>query len=148
MLALDAGTRGTGSRIRAIAHYTGSLSGTQKKAVGGMKRMPTKYGNVRTTVDGITFDSKHEATRWIELKYMERAGLITNLVRQMPITLLPAQRNEKGKVIERPVKYIADFMYEENGQKVVEDAKGVKTKEYIIKRKLMLWRYGIRIKEV
>ena len=110
--------------------------------------MPTKYGNVRTTVDGITFDSKHEATHWIELKYMERAGLITNLVRQMPITLLPAQRNEKGKVIERPVKYIADFMYEENGQKVVEDAKGVKTKEYIIKRKLMLWRYGIRIKEV
>ena len=108
----------------------------------------SKYGNKKVTIDGMTFDSKHEAERWCELKYMERAGLITNLVRQMPITLLPAQRNEKGKVIERPVLYIADFSYTENGEQVIEDAKGVKTKEYIIKRKLMLYRYGIRIKEV
>lgn len=108
----------------------------------------SKYGNKKVELDGMIFDSKHEATRWIELKYMERAGLISNLVRQMPITLLPAQRNEKGKVIERPIKYVADFMYEENGKQVIEDAKGVRTKEYIIKRKLMLWRYGIRIKEV
>ena len=55
---------------------------------------------------------------------------------------------KKGKVIERPVKYVADFMYEENGQQVIEDAKGVRTKEYILKRKLMLYRYGIRIREV
>lgn len=107
-----------------------------------------KYGNKRTEVDGITFDSKKEAERWCELKLMERAGVISGLVRQMPITLLPAQRNEKGKVIERPVKYIADFMYTEDGKTVIEDAKGVRTKEYIIKRKLMLWRYGIKIKEV
>ena len=108
----------------------------------------SKYGNKKVMLDGMTFDSKHEAHRWCELKYMEKAGLITDLVRQFPITLLPAQRNENGKVIERPVKYVADFMYYENGQQVIEDAKGVKTKEYIIKRKLMLFRYGIRIKEV
>ena len=107
-----------------------------------------KYHNKKVTLDGMTFDSQHEAHRWCELKYMERAGLITDLVRQFPITLLPAQRNDIGKVIERPVKYVADFMYYENGQQVIEDAKGVKTKEYIIKRKLMLWRYGIKIKEV
>lgn len=108
----------------------------------------SKYGNKKVNLDGMTFDSQKEAHRWCELKYMERAGLITNLVRQMPITLLPAQRNEKGKVIERPVKYVADFMYEEDGKQIVEDAKGVRTKEYIIKRKLLLYRYGIRIKEV
>lgn len=109
-----------------------------------------KYGNKKVTIYGIQFDSQHEATRWCELKYMERAGLIKNLVRQMPITLLPAQRNEKGKVIERPVKYVADFMYEENGKQVVEDAKSpaTRTPEYIIKRKLLLYLYGIRIKEV
>ena len=107
-----------------------------------------KYRNEKITLDGMTFDSKHEATRWCELKLLERTGAISNLVRQMPITLLPAQRNDKGKVIERPVKYIADFMYEENGQTVIEDAKGVKTKEYIIKRKLMRWIHGIAIKEV
>ena len=108
----------------------------------------SKYGNQKTVIDGLMFDSKKEANRWCELKLMERAGVISNLVRQMPITLLPAQRNDKGKVIERPVKYVADFMYEEDGKQVIEDTKGVRTKEYIIKRKLMLWRYGIRIKEV
>ena len=109
-----------------------------------------KYRAKKTEVDGILFDSKHEAERWCELKLLERAGKITDLFRQMPITLIPAQRNEKGKVIERPVKYVADFMYTENGKTVFEDAKSpaTRTPEYIIKRKLMLWRYGIRIKEV
>ena len=107
-----------------------------------------KYGNKKTEIDGITFDSKHEAMRWCELKYMERAKLITDLKRQFPFTLIEAQRDAKGKVIERPVKYIADFVYTENGETVVEDAKGKKTPEYIIKRKLMLSRYGIRIREV
>ena len=107
-----------------------------------------KYGNRKTEVDGLLFDSKKEAERWCELKLLERAGVISDLFRQMPITLLPAQRNDKGKVIERPVKYVADFMYTENGQTVIEDVKGVRTKEYIIKRKLLLWRFGLRIKEV
>lgn len=108
-----------------------------------------KYGNRKTEIDGILFDSKHEATRWIELRYMERARLIKNLRRQVPFVLIPAQRID-GKLVERDCRYIADFVYEENGRTVVEDAKSpaTRTPEYKIKRKLMLERYGIEIKEV
>ena len=108
-----------------------------------------KYGNKKTVVDGQEFDSKKEATRWIELKYMERAGLITQLSRQTQFELIPAQR-ENGKVVERAVTYKADFTYYENGHYVCEDVKSqaTKTKEYIIKRKLMRYVHGIEIKEV
>ena len=108
-----------------------------------------KYRNQKVTVDGITFDSRKEATRYAELKLLERAGKITELQRQPGYTLIPKQvRN--GKMIERPVIYKADFAYhdEETGTDVVEDVKGLRTKEYIIKRKLMLWEYGIKIREV
>ena len=100
------------------------------------------------TPDGV-FDSKREYTRWCELKLMQRAGLITDLKRQVKYELLPTQRaaGKKGMVIEYPVYYIADFVYTENGREVVEDSKGAKTPEYIIKRKLMLYFHGIRIKE-
>lgn len=106
-----------------------------------------KYGNRKTTVDGVTYDSAKEARRGAELRLMERAGVIRNLAAQVKFTLIPAQRID-GKLIERPVTYVADFVYTEDGQTVVEDVKGVKTKDYIIKRKLMLWRYGIRVREV
>ena len=93
---------------------------------------------------------------------LERAGEITNLQRQVPYLLIPEQRApstevykkgsragqpKPGPVLERRVVYIADFVYQQNGETVVEDTKGIKTKEYIIKRKLLLYRYGIRIKE-
>ena len=107
-----------------------------------------KYGNKKTELDGIVFDSKHEAERWIELKYLARAGIITDLKRQVKYTLIGAQYDENKKLIERPVTYIADFVYKENGKIVVEDAKGMRTDVYKIKRKLLLMIYGIRIKEV
>ena len=107
----------------------------------------SKYRNKKWELDGQTFDSQHEARRYQELRYLLRAGIISNLQRQVPYELIPSQKRD-GKVVERPVKYIADFVYTENGEEVVEDAKGVRTKEYIIKRKLMLWQYGIRVKEV
>ena len=107
-----------------------------------------KYGNKKTEVDGYLFDSRKEAHHYLELKYMLRAGLIENLRLQVPFVLIPPQKDEKGKVIERAVVYKADFVYEQNGETVVEDTKGFKTKEYIIKRKLLLERYGYRIKEV
>lgn len=107
-----------------------------------------KYGNRKTTIDGIKFDSAKEAQRWSELKLLERAGEISELQRQVSFTLVPAQVDENGKVIERPVRYVADFAYKENGVYTVEDAKGFRTKEYVIKRKLMLWQFGVRIKEV
>lgn len=106
-----------------------------------------KFGNRKTLFNGITFDSRREAKRYAELVLLLRAGQISNLRRQVPFELLPSQKRN-GKVIERPVKYVADFVYIENGQEVVEDAKGLRTKEYILKRKLMLWQYGIQIKEV
>lgn len=102
----------------------------------------SKYGNIKTvTSDGITHDSIREANRWCELKLLERAGKISDLQRQVKFELIPKQDGE------RPVYYIADFVYVENGREVVEDAKGKRTKEYIIKRKLMLYFHGIKIKE-
>lgn len=108
-----------------------------------------KYHNKKTIVDGITFDSKKEGQRYIELKLLERGGLISNLQRQVKYTLIPSQKID-GKVVERAVTYSADFVYKDNetGQTVVEDTKGIKTKDYIIKRKLMLYVHGIRIMEV
>ena len=106
-----------------------------------------KYGAKKVELDGIRFDSKKEARVYSELKLLERAGKICDLRLQVPFDLLPAQKIG-GKVVERKVTYKADFVYHENGLQVVVDAKGVRTKEYIIKRKLMLYLFGIRIKEV
>ena len=108
----------------------------------------SKYNARKTTVDGITYDSRKEAQRAQELRLMLRAGIISNLREQVPYELIPAQKNEYGKVIERAVVYKADFVYDEKGKTVVEDTKGVRTKEYILKRKLLLYMYGIRIREV
>ena len=106
-----------------------------------------KYYAKKVTVDGITFDSKKEARRYSELLLLERAGKIQHLARQVQFELIGSQRIN-GKVVERPCTYKADFTYWENGKYVVEDTKGIKTKDYIIKRKLMLYVHGIQIKEV
>ena len=107
----------------------------------------SKYHSKKVTVDGETFDSKREYLRWRELQLLEKAGKIKNLQRQQRIELIPSQRID-GKVVERPCFYVADFIYEEDGKKIVEDSKGFRTTEYIIKRKLLLWRHGIKIREV
>ena len=119
-----------------------------------------KYGNHKVTIDGETFDSKHEANRYLELKMLEKAGKISLLQRQKKFLLVPAQYEPdtvgprggkiKGKLIEKEISYYADFVYfdEEEKDFVVEDAKGVRTPEYVIKRKLLLWLKGYRIKEV
>lgn len=118
-----------------------------------------KYRNQKTTIDGIVFDSRKEAHRYVELTILQKAGEIRDLRRQVKFVLIPAQREAPdpkakkpvlGKVIERECAYIADFVYEDarTGTTVVEDTKGLRTKEYIIKRKLMLYTFGIRIREV
>lgn len=110
--------------------------------------MNSKYGNRTVILDDQIFDSQHEMHRWVELRYMERAGLIKNLARQVPYELIPAQRRN-GRVIERACKYIADFAYQtKDGKEIVEDAKGYRTEVYKIKKKLMLEKYGIEIQEV
>lgn len=107
----------------------------------------SKYHSKKITRDGMTFDSVKEYKRFKELALLERAGKVSDLQRQVKFELLPSQRIN-GKVVERACTYIADFVYFQDGQKVVEDTKGFKTKDYIIKRKLMLHVHGIRIKEV
>lgn len=112
-----------------------------------------KYGNRKVTVDGIEFDSKKEAQRYWELKLMQRAGVISGLELQKEFELIPTQRID-GKVVERSCKYKADFAYIKDGQQVVEDVKGYRDPKsagyakFVIKRKLMLHLYGIRIVEI
>ena len=129
-------------------------------------RYKSKYYNIKTrTSDGLVFDSTKEARRWEQLLLLQRAGKITSLQRQVPYELLPNQYetyprySKKGerlkdgtKLIERAVNYIADFVYTdtETGENIVEDTKSTatRTKDYIIKRKLMYAIHGIRIKEI
>lgn len=102
-----------------------------------------KYHNRKVVIDGITFASGKEAKRYGELKILEKAGFISEMRMQVPFELIPRQ----GK--EGAVKYIADFTYlDKDGNLHVEDTKGFRTKEYIIKRKLMLFMKGIKIEEI
>lgn len=123
-----------------------------------MAWLRSKYRNKKITVGGETFDSMKELRRWRELKLLEKAGEITDLRRQVPFEIIPDQREpdtigprggiRKGRIIERKAVYIADFVYRnQDGREVVEDCKGFRTKDYLLKRKLVLFRYGIRILE-
>lgn len=126
-----------------------------------------KYGNKKVTVDGIEFDSQKEARRYCELKLLQRAGKISDLQLQREFELIPAQyetfarygkkgqRLQDGKrCIEKSCTYKADFCYMQDGRLVVEDAKGYRDPasagyaKFVIKRKLLLWRYGIKIIEM
>ena len=112
----------------------------------------SKYRNKKVLVDGVAFDSKKEAKRYRELKLMEDAGMISRLERQVKFDLLPNQKDPDGKVIERKVQYIADFVYEKNGKIIVEDVKGYRDggayRVFVIKRKLMLYRFGLHVIEI
>ena len=129
-----------------------------------------KLNAQRVEFDGKVFGSKKEARRWAELKLLERSGHISDLRQQVPIELIPAQYEtiptgeyykkgeKKGQpkfkkvCIEKAVTYVADFVYTENGKKVMEDTKGCKDgityNYFVLKRKLMLYVHGIRIREV
>lgn len=105
----------------------------------------SKYHAKKTTVDGITFDSRREADRYLVLKSMEEDGAIEDLRRQVRYELVPAF-DVDGKRY-RPVFYVADFVYVEDGKEVVEDVKGMATDVYRLKSKLFSRRYGKVIKE-
>lgn len=117
----------------------------------------SKYHSTKIVTEEGTFDSKREYERWLVLKDMERLGLISSLKRQVSYELIPTQKldapryNKKTKKYQRSeisVRYIADFVYEEDGKTVIEDAKGMQTDTYKIKRKLMKFIHGIEIREV
>lgn len=123
------------------------------------KLRKNKFHAEKTVFNGEKFDSKKEAARYAALILLQKAGRISNLRRQVPYELIPAQYEpdtlgprggrKRGKLLEKSCCYVADFVYDTaDGLTVVEDTKGVKTPEYIIKRKLMLHKYGIRVKEV
>ena len=108
----------------------------------------SKFNNKPTVVDGIRFDSIKEATRYRELKVMEERGEIKDLRLQVPFLLIPSQRGKNRT--ERSCKYYADFVYVvcATDETVVEDTKGTRTPEYVMKRKLMLQIYGISVREL
>lgn len=128
-------------------------------------KFPTgsKYLNKKIVVNGIEFDSKKEARRYQELLLLLNTGEITDLRLQVPYELIPAQKEpptigskggvRPGKTIERACIYVADFVYKDKeGREIVEDVKGYRMggaySLFKIKKKLMLWRFGISVKEV
>lgn len=123
-----------------------------------------KYSNKKCNcASGHIHDSKKEAKRCNELTILERAGIIKGLQQQVKFVLIPTQRQKtteyyskgerkgqpkEGRIIEKECSYYADFVYYENGRLIVEDTKGMRTADYKIKRKLMLYVHGIQIKEL
>lgn len=104
---------------------------------------PSKYGARKSG----GYASRKEHRRANKLKLMQRAGLISNLREQVKYVLIPTQRDSLGNLLEKECSYYADFVYDRDGVTVVEDTKGFRTPEYKLKRKLMLFLQGIRIKE-
>ena len=127
-----------------------------KMAVQEVKKR-SKYGNRKVVRDGIEFDSEREAARFSELKVLRAMGKIRDLRLQANFTLVEGYTTIEGKRI-KPMVYRADFVYERatepdcNGTvhwlQEVEDAKGTKTKDYLLKKKLMQDKFGITIREV
>lgn len=133
-----------------------------------MKYRKNKYHAKKVVFDGITFDSKKEARRYEELILQERCHVISNLQRQVKYVLIPNQYAEstetykrgskkgqpkRGKLLERECSYVADFVYTDaTGETIVEDVKGYRGggayEIFKIKRKLMLWYHGIKIREI
>lgn len=106
-----------------------------------------KYGNIKVQIDGKTFDSQLEARRYRVLVFMQRAGEISGLTLQ-PKFLLQEGFMHNGKKI-LPIYYVADFKYHRNGLMVIEDTKGHRTKDFLLKKKMLLYKYrGINFYEV
>ena len=131
-------------------------------AYRGWRRNGTKYNATKCLVDGIEFASKREANRYLELRLLERAGEISDLRLQVDFELIPNQYatekrygkngkplKDKEVLLERKVVYRADFVYtDKDGKTVVEDTKGFRTTEYVLKRKMFLYKYGFPITEI
>ena len=125
------------------------MSNQELKKLGiDIPQSENKYKAEKRNIDGKSYDSHKEAHRHCELVMLQKAGIITELQEQVVFELIPKQYDESGKLLERACKYKADFVYKQNGITVVEDTKGTRTKDYSIKRKLMLYIHGIRIKEI
>ena len=120
----------------------------QKGTTKETKPKKSKYKNIRVQYNGKWFDSKKEMRRYQQLELLQRAGKIKNLCCQVTYNLLPTTRI--GGQTQRKTTYIADFVYWdiEKDCEVIEDAKGMRTDVYKIKRKLMMVKHGIEVVEV
>lgn len=134
----------------AIKHLRRTMTIEEFKAmrVASALRKRSKKPNKYHAEKSGGYDSKKEHKRANELKLMQRAGLIANLREQVKYVLIPTQRDSAGNLMERECSYYADFVYDVDGKTVVEDTKGVRTPEYRLKRKLMLYVHGISIVEI
>ena len=107
----------------------------------------TKYRAKKTEIDGIKFDSKKEAKRYIALRELEKKGNIEKLILQPRFLLQEGFR--KNVKAYRKIEYVADFMYEQDGKLIIEDVKGIKTDVYKLKQKLFEKKYqDLTIKEI
>lgn len=149
---------GPRAREQVLAKMTHEVARQGRGNAPDAKGRHNKLGNEKVTgflADGTphVFDSKHEYERYGELALMERVGEIINLCLQVPFELVPKQKRADGTT-ERAVVYVADFVYQKDGETVVEDAKGYRNpasavyRIFAIKRKLLRWRYGIEVREV
>lgn len=120
----------------------------------------SKYGNKKVKHNGRTLDSRRERKRYYELEVLEKAGEISDLRLQVPFEIIPAiyetveiQLKTKVKYVQKCVQraahYVADFVYmDKDGNQIVEDVKGFRTPEYLLKKKMMRAFLGITIKEI
>lgn len=116
------------------------MNAFQYRQLIAKQQKSSKYHAKRIEVNGVVYDSKKEAKRAAVLEQQEKYGIITNLQRQVPFELQPGYTNNQGKKI-RPIIYIADFTYEKDGKKIIEDTKGFRTELYRIKKKIFEYKY-------
>lgn len=110
------------------------------KSFRALAQPKNKFHAQKTNVNGVVYDSKKEAKRAVELQYLERIGQIQDLRQQVEFVLQDGFVNNEGKKI-RAIVYVGDFCYTQDGVKIIEDTKGFRTKEYSIKKKLLMYKY-------
>ena len=121
-----------------------------------------KYNNTKVIINGIKFDSKKEGERYLVLCEHERSGEISDLRLQVKFELIPAIKEKyiehlktkdrsKERTLQLPITYTCDFQYIKDGLVVVEDVKAspkMIPQEFVLKEKLLFWKYRIKIKRV
>ena len=122
------------------------ISESQYQQLIGNYTKENKYHNKKVEYDGIKFDSIKERNRYIGLKQLERLGVIQNLQRQVKYELQPSFKLNGNTI--RSITYIADFVYTRDGEEIIEDTKGFRTNEYLLKKKLFEYKYKKEIKEI
>ena len=130
--------RWTDEQLAAYRKLQGDRADAKREATAKAPGR-SKHRNKRTEIGGAKFDSKAEAARWVQLRRMEEAGLIRDLRRQVSFELAPAVKIQGRRRMSPPLRYFADFVYQQDDKEIIEDVKGQEkvTEGYRIKRHLM-----------